>query len=253
MVEQLFNRDIITLEKEKNTMDSLLMETALLNYGSPQIQGLIKGKKWKDLAERERILAIYNYVRDDILFGYNTFDNISAASVLNDGYGQCNTKGTLFMALLRAVGIPCRMHGFYIDKILQKGAMKSFYYKLSPKDILHSWVEIFYKGKWLNLEGFILDIKYLNMLQEKFYNRNGSFCGYGVAIDDFKNPPIEWKENDTYIQKDGITKDLGLFDSPDLLFSVYVQKVGRFKKNLFKYFVRHLMNRNIRKIRASVK
>lgn len=41
-------------------------------------------------------------VRDDIVFGYNIDDEIPASKVLADGYGQCNTKGTLFMALLRA-------------------------------------------------------------------------------------------------------------------------------------------------------
>ncbi len=39
---------------------------------------------------------------------------------MKDGYGQCNTKGTLFMALFRSVDIPCRFHGFTIDKKLQK-------------------------------------------------------------------------------------------------------------------------------------
>ena len=68
----------------------------------------------------------------EIAFGYNTDDMISASEVLKDGYGQCNTKGTLFMALLRAVGIRCRIHGFTIDKKLQKGAMTGIVYKLAP-------------------------------------------------------------------------------------------------------------------------
>ncbi len=29
----------------------------------------------------------------------------------------------------------------------------------------------------------------------------GSFCGYGVAVSDFKNLVIKWSINDTYIQK----------------------------------------------------
>ena len=51
------------------------------------------------------------------------------------------------MSLLRAVGIPCRIHGFMIDKILQKGAITGMAYKLSPKEILHSWVEVFYENR----------------------------------------------------------------------------------------------------------
>jgi hypothetical protein len=233
----------------KNFMNNLLKETPLINYSQTSIRTLIENRGWRDMNEKERILAIYNYVRDEIPFGYNISDNIPAAAVLKDGFGQCNTKGTLFMALLRAVGVPCRIHGFFIDKILQKGAMKGFYYLQAPKEILHSWIEIFYNGKWLNLEGFILDMKYLQKLQAKFNDCEGAFCGYGVATQDFRNPPIEWNENDTYVQKDGITKDLGVFDSPDDLFSAYRQKVGRFKEFLFRNIVRHLMNRNINRIR----
>jgi hypothetical protein len=231
-------------------MENLLKETTMLNYNAPQIRELVLNKKWQALNEKDRILAIYNYIRDDIAFGYNISDSIKATDVLRDGYGQCNTKGTLFMALLRAVAIPCRIHGFYVDKIIQKGAITGLYYKQSPKDILHSWVEVFYNGRWFNLEGFILDVTYLNKLQEKFKECNGSFCGYGVATNDFKNPPIEWNENDTYIQKDGITKDLGVFDSPDELFILHQQNVRWFKSFMFKYFVRHSMNRNVKRIRA---
>ena len=42
--------------------------------------------------EFERIKSIYGFVRDDILFGYNIDDDISASRVLSDGYGQYNTK-----------------------------------------------------------------------------------------------------------------------------------------------------------------
>ena len=103
-------------------MDRYLTETPMLDFSAPAIQALIELRGWCSLGEFERIRAIYNYVRDEILFGYNTDDSISASKVLADGYGQCNTKGTLFMALLRGCGIPCRIHGFTIDKKLQKGA-----------------------------------------------------------------------------------------------------------------------------------
>ena len=233
-------------------MENLLKETTMLNFNHSSIRTLIENKGWKNLIEKDRILAIYNFIRDEIAFGYNVNDGITAVDVLKDGYGQCNTKGTLFMALLRAVGIPCRIHGFYVDKIIKKGAMVGIYYILAPKEILHSWVEIFYNGAWLNLEGFILDIKYLNKLQNMFKDCNGPFSGFCVAIPDLKNPPIEWNENDTYIQKDGITKDLGIYDNPDDLFLVHQQKVGLFKDFVFRHIVRHLMNGNIKRIRNRI-
>jgi hypothetical protein len=231
-------------------MENLLKETKMLDYSHLKIKGLIGIKNWQALNEKDRILAIYNFVRDDIRFGYNVADNIKASKVLKDGYGQCNTKGTLFMALLRACGVPCRVHGFMVDKVMQKGAIDGFFYKQAPKEILHSWVEIFYKEKWQNLEGFILDMQYLNKLQNKFQNCSTNFCGYAVATQDLQKPQVEWNENDTYIQKDSITQDLGIFDSPDDLFSKHKQKLGFFKSFMFRNFARHKMNKNVERIRS---
>ena len=133
-------------------MDKYLRETEMLDYSNPEIQELIQKKKWKELDEFERIKGIYNFVRDDVLFGYNEDDAICASKVLFDGYGQCNTKGTLFMALLRACQIPCRIHGFTIDKRLQKGAMTGLVYWSAPPNIFHSWVEIYFENQWIELE-----------------------------------------------------------------------------------------------------
>ncbi|WP_028591521.1 transglutaminase-like domain-containing protein [Paenibacillus massiliensis] len=230
-------------------MSSYLTDTVLLDYTHPTIQGLIRSRQWDCLPVKDQILAVYNYVRDEIVFGYNRSDDIPASEVLQDSYGQCNTKGVLFMALLRALGIPCRMHGFTIHKQLQKGAIKGWYYRLSPQEILHSWVEVWYEDKWLNIEGFILDLPYLTKLQQKFQQCTGSFCGYGVATDNFQNPPIHWNENDTYVQKEGIVQDFGTYKSPDAFFSAHQQQLGPLKKKIYSRIVRHLMNRNIRQIR----
>lgn len=226
-----------------------LAETTLLDYSHPQIKQLIQERGWMLLPVKQQILQIYNYVRDDIQFGYNRADVIPASEILRDGYGQCNTKGILFMTLLRAAGIPCRIHGFTIHKELQKGAMKSWYYRLSPQEIVHSWVEVRYKDKWLNIEGFILDIPYLSKLQEKFADCPEGFCGYGAATDNLRNPAVYWDESDTYIQKEGIFQDFGIFDSPDDFFAVHRQNLGPLREAVFIHIVRHLMNRNVRKIR----
>ncbi|WP_342476447.1 transglutaminase family protein [Paenibacillus sp. FSL H7-0350] len=230
-------------------MSAYLKETELLNYSHPLIQQIVHSRRWDSMSRKEQILGIYNYVRDEIRFGYNRADDIPASEVLQDGYGQCNTKGVLFMALLRAVGVSCRIHGFAIDKKLQKGAMKGWYYQLSPREIIHSWVEVLYEDKWLNIEGFILDVPYLTKLQQKFEQCTGSFCGYGAATDNFQNLQIYWNENDTYVQKEGIVQDFGIYDSPDAFFSAHPQGLSPVKKIVYTKVVRHLMNRNVDHIR----
>src|SRR5690554_1453199 len=117
-------------------MDTYLKETKILDYSNASIQKLLEQRGWENLDIVAKVQAIYNFVRDEIKFGYNVSDYISASQVLNDGYGQCNTKATLLMALLRATDVPNRIHGFTIDKALQKGAITGIWYRLSPKNIL---------------------------------------------------------------------------------------------------------------------
>ena len=231
-------------------MDRYLFETKMLDYSAQSIQGLIADRKWDVLDEFQRIQTIYNYVRDEILFGYNVSDNIPASQVLADGYGQCNTKGTLFMALLRAVNIPCSVHGFTIDKALQKGAMTGFVYKKAPRNIFHSWVEVFYENTWYELEGFILDRQYLSSLQSANRDCRGAFCGYGVAVAEFQNPVIDWNRNNTYIQSEGINQDFGVYDCPDNLLKEHSQELSYLKEFLYRHLGRHLMNYNVRRIRS---
>lgn len=231
-------------------MDRYLKETRMLNYSDERIQRLIKDRKWKNADKFECLKAIYNFVRDEILFGYNVDDSILASQVLSDGYGQCNTKGTLFMALLRACGIPCRVHGFTIDKKLQKGAMTGFVYKSAPKNVFHSWVEVYFEEQWYELEAFILDKAYLTKLQEKNSDCIGAFCGYGVAVKDFKHPVIDFERNNTYIQSEGINQNFGVYDSPDELLKEHHQEISGVKAFLYRNLGRHLMNRNVRRIRG---
>jgi len=230
-------------------MERYLQETRMLDYTSPSIQKLIESRGFKNLNEFERLKAIYNFVRDEILFGYNVDDSIPASKVLKDGYGQCNTKGTLFMALLRACNIPCRVHGFTIDKKLQEGAMTGFVYKMAPRNVFHSWVEVYFEKRWYELEAFILDKAYLAKLQSKKPECTGAFCGYGVAVKDFKNPVIDFNRNNTYIQSEGINQDFGVYDSPDELLKEHHQEMSFIKLFAYRNLGRHLMNRNVKIIR----
>ncbi len=230
-------------------MESFLKETQMLNYSDKSIQSLIERKGWKDLDTYERLKSIYDFVRDEILFGYNVDDSISASKVLSDGYGQCNTKGTLFMALLRACGIPCRVHGFTINKELQKGAMTGFVYKNAPQNVFHSWVEVYFEDDWYELEAFILDKKYIEKLQKKFSDCTGAFCGYGVAVKNFRAPIIDFNRNNTYIQSEGINQDFGVYNNPDDMLMEHHQEMSAVKAFGYKHLGRHLMNYNVRKIR----
>nr|WP_261769261.1 hypothetical protein [Paenibacillus xylanexedens] len=57
-------------------MNNNLEQTQLLDYNHSTIQSLIRSRNWASLPVKEQILHVYNYVRDEIEFGYNRSDNI---------------------------------------------------------------------------------------------------------------------------------------------------------------------------------
>lgn len=225
-----------------------LSPTPLLDFEADPIQQLISHRGWLTLSQSDRIGAAYDFVRNEILFGYNSDDALPASTVLGNGYGQCNTKGTLLMALLRALDVPCRFHGFTIDKRLQRGVVPELVYPIAPANIIHSWVEIFHDGQWLNLEGFILDAPVLEALQKTFPERQ-SICAYGAGTDCLQNPNVEWTGASTYIQRTGINHDFGIFDDPDAFYAAHRQLTG-IKGLLYRFVIRHWMNHRVRKMRS---
>ncbi|WP_077298319.1 transglutaminase-like domain-containing protein [Virgibacillus pantothenticus] len=230
-------------------MNDYLRSTAMLDFNKNPIQNLIQERGWKQLGNGNKIKNCYEFVQNEILFGYNKSDRISASEVVKDGYGQCNTKSTLFMALLRAVNIPCRIRGFWIDKQVQKGLIPNWIYTISPALILHSWVEVYYEQKWYQLEGLIIDTKYLKQMQLN-HPQATNFCGFGISTDNLQAPCVEWNQEHTYIQKQAITENLGVFCTPDDLFSQYEQPISRLKQALFSKVIRHIMNRKVAIIRS---
>ncbi len=231
------------------TSDPAIATTPILNFNHPSIKHLVDDKGWRSLPIHQRIGAVYDFVRNEIAFGYNRADNISAADVLADGFGQCNTKGSLMMALLRAVGVRCRLHGFTIHKELQRGVVPELVYPIAPDEIIHSWVEVETETGWANLEGFILDSEFLSVLQSTFSDTT-SLCGYGAGTDCLMAPLVEWNGGDTYIQKTGIVQDFGTFDTPDDFYANHRQSFSFVKDLLYRHIVRHWMNARVRRIRT---
>lgn len=230
--------------------DTYLHTTPLLDFEHPAIAALVTRRGWRNLPESERIGAIYGFVRDEIGFGYNSGDAIRASDVLADGYGQCNTKTTLLMALLRAAGLECRFHGATIHKRLQRGVVTGVFYRLAPESIVHSWAEVRFEGRWVGLEGVILDARYLEGLRASIHSGGGMFLGYGAGTEDLADPPVFWRGADTAIQATGVNRDYGVFDDPDAFYRAHGDNLAGVSRLLYQRVVRHRMNRRVAQIRG---
>ena len=238
-----------TATSPEESFGDLTVTTPLLNYETPAIQSLIRDRGWRGLSQFDQIGALHDFVRNEIRFGYNLADTTKASQVLSDGYGQCNTKSVLMMALLRALGLPCKMHGFTITKSLQRGVVPELAYPITPQNIVHSWVEVWFDNRWVKLEGFILDDDVLSALQKQFPDRN-SLCAFGAGTDTLQQPEVSWTGADTYIQQTGINQDFGLFDTPDKFFAKHPQELTGLRGFMFRNVLRHWMNIRVKRIRA---
>lgn len=227
-----------------------LRSTALLDFDSPSLREILDRHHWAELPEQERIGAVYDYVRDAIPFGYNSSDDLPASAVFADGYGQCNTKTTLVMALLRGSGIGCRLHGGTINKELQHGVMVAPLYWFAPARIIHTWAEVFVSGRWVGLEGVILDEPYLSGVRT-YAGCSGPFLGYGVGTDNLADPPVVWRGTDTLIQATGINEDFGVYDDPDSFYRAHGVNARGIKGWLYSQVMRKAMNRAVARIRAA--
>ena len=66
---------------------------------------------------RGRLEQLFHFVRDDVRFAFPIDgDFVKASETIQLGYGQCNTKATLLLALCKVVDIPARIHFSLITK-----------------------------------------------------------------------------------------------------------------------------------------
>ena len=233
----------------------LLQPTRMLDFQADNIRALVDKRGWRQQSRQgDAARAVYEFCREEILFGYNSgADDIPASRVLREGMGHCNTKATLLMALLRSVGIPCRVHAFTIHKNLQRGALTSFVYFMAPNEIIHTWAEARLGNRWVALEGLILDSAYLKAIQHKFTSCAHPFLGYAVATADLQKPSVKWTGSDTFIQRDGIARELGIYNSPDEFYVKHGTNLTGIKEWLYRHYFHKRLNDNISNIRGDFK
>tara|TARA_R110000868_G_scaffold96973_3_gene266825 strand:+ start:255 stop:632 length:378 start_codon:yes stop_codon:yes gene_type:complete len=68
-------------------MDDYLQKTTLLNFTHSRLIDLVEGRGWLNLPKQQQIREIFEYVKNEIVFGYNKVCNVPASRVLLDGYG----------------------------------------------------------------------------------------------------------------------------------------------------------------------
>jgi Transglutaminase-like superfamily len=200
----------------------------------------------------ERLQRLVSYVRDDILFGFPRHGDMTAASdTIRMGIGQCNTKGTLLLALCQVAGIPARLHFAPIRKSIQRGLYTGIWYELLPKYLSHAWVEVEIDGRWRPVDAYINDDAF-SQASARELRRHGWPEGFSQVK--AYDPGTRFDlDADQFVQMDAIEGDDGVWTEPSDYYrsDCYRNRTGPLRGWLYRRAIRGA-NRRVSALRRQV-
>jgi len=237
----------MTKTKYPDELNQYLQSTKVVDIDNPivkqKVEELTKGAS----SETEIIKNIYHFVRDEIPYTF-TYNMQKASEVLTQKKGQCNTKATLTIALLRAFGIPARYHCGSITKKMFKRIVPAWAYLLTPQEIPgHCWAEVFINEKWVAVEN-VIDLDLYQGIQRKIKKEGiKESAGCGISKDNFQK---NWDgKTDVLMQQGALVEDKGTLANAD----EYLEKSQKFLNPIKEWFrsklVKPSMNEKFAKLR----
>ena len=221
-----------------NMKDAKLLQdpNKIFDGDSPLIQELINDRNWLKLVDKNKIIRILNFVKNDIVFGFSKKPLLSASQVLTEGRGYALTKSILLKTLLDACGVLCRFHAFRVKKELYQGLTSPMNYNMLPDHMMSAWVEVFYNNQWLVADGILLDDAYLSGIEKNFHEAQKEFIGLGCGVFLDTGIQSEWNgKNHSYCQRAAITRDLGVIEEFEWFFTEFTRDFKKLGKISPKY------------------
>ena len=229
-----------------------LQATELVDHDHPAILKLSKEIVAGGDSDRNKAIKIHNWVRDNIAFGFTkSFWKETASDVLQNRLGFCNTQSTLFVALLRAQGIPSRIQTVSMSQEILSGLLNT-----GSQFVDHSYSEVYIEGRWIKTDSYILDPELFKAAQTRLKNEK-KLVGYGTVL----GASNDWDgANDSFSQyfletapKSFIQKDFGTFGDIGQFYQLQKDSNnGGFFTRFFFRFVNASANRRIDAIRRDL-
>lgn len=183
-------------------LQKYLKPTSLSDSDNPFLQSRARQITADSGSAKDSALSIFYFVRDNIVYGGS--DPCGKAShTLKAGVGACKVKANAQMCLLRALGIPARLHAASVKTEAIKGLYPGLILKKLPEVLRHVWCECHLSGTWIACDS-TFDEPLLNGLLRK-----GRLSKQAI-------PTIDWDgENDLSLLNPWLVEDIGTFASYD--------------------------------------
>jgi hypothetical protein len=205
-------------------------------------------------ATLDKLESLFLFVRDSIRFGFpirfKEFDRIKASAVIGAGYGYCNTKATLLVALCKASGIPARVHYGLIGVDVMRGIFPSFAFPFLPSAGPHSWTEVDIDGTWRPIDSYINDAALFKAARARL-EESGRSMGYSLACVGGKcSCEFNFGEKG-FAQMGAVVEDYGAWDDASQFFATEKYVFFNAVQRWLYPFLAAMSNRNIQKLRGS--
>jgi len=199
---------------------------------------------------REKLRALFYFVRDEIRFGFpKDGDIVKGSETIELGFGQCNTKAALLIALARAAGLEARVHFSTIDKSIQRGVFPGWAFRRLPDQLSHPWVEVLIEGRWRRIDSFINDDAFYRAGRAALRER-GWKTGFSISCETGESDPEFNIDEERFVQMDAVTGDHGTFDDPADYYRgpMYLNRPGPLTLLMYRVLV-GLINRRVEGLR----
>lgn len=154
-----------------------LSNTPLLQFDHPKVRLTATRLTQLKTTPRDKAVACFTFVRS-LPFGCIADSTGTAAvGVLMAGRGDCHTKSTLLLALLRSQGIAARMRFVTMKSDFLHGIAD-----LGGDPIEHAYTEVLLDGQWLALDSYVVDPR-LAVAAKTRLKLEGRKLGYGMHRD----------------------------------------------------------------------
>ena len=154
-----------------------LGSTRLLDLNDPKLRIQAMSLTQLSDTDTQKVVAIHEFIKAMPFACVTGFDHVPAATVLRNGYGDCHTKGTLFVALLRCVGLPARLRFVTLSSAFLHGIITP-----PQNTVIHAIGEVYLDERWIQTDTYVTDIE-LESSAERLLLDQGRRLGYGIHLD----------------------------------------------------------------------
>jgi hypothetical protein len=153
-----------------------LASTPLIDLHDPKLRLRTQALTQLCHTERERALALYGFVRRMPYTKPIKLQPHGAREVLEAGCGDAPDKAALLVALLRAAGIPARMHFHELRGDILRGLTTGL------ASVMRAVVEARIDGAWVGTDTYVYDGPYMAAARDRMVESGWEY-GFGFHRD----------------------------------------------------------------------